>query len=114
MSNLDAETDEIRGTDDNVLKLSTVHQAKGLEWRVVFLIWLADGMFPSSRSINEGGEGEERRLFYVATTRARDQLYLCAPQLRRTRDGGVMLCQPSRFIEEVPSDLLEREDLGFM
>lgn len=114
MSNLDAETDEIRGSDEHALRLSTIHQAKGLEWRIVFVIWLADGMFPSSRAINEGGEGEERRLFYVATTRARDQLYLCSPQLRRSRDGGAMFCLPSRFIKEVPCELLDSEDLGFM
>ena len=58
--------------------LSTIHQAKGLEWSYVFLIWCADGMIPLQRAVKEeGGEEEERRLFYVAVTRAKDQLYLC-------------------------------------
>src|SRR5690606_9194163 len=64
--------------------LSSVHQAKGLEWQVVFCVWLADGMFPNSRVIDEDEENqdgleEERRLFYVAVTRAKDELYLVYP-----------------------------------
>jgi len=114
LTNLDAESNEVRQNDENALKLSTVHQAKGLEWNAVFVMWLVDGMFPSSRSVNDGGEGEERRLFYVATTRAKDVLYLCRPEIRRTRDGGVMYCEPSRFISEIPGDLLDEENLGFI
>ena len=89
------------------LQLSTVHQAKGLEFPVVFIIWVAEGMFPSSRTLGEAGDdAEERRLFYVAVTRAKDELCLCAPEMRRTRDGGVFFCKPSRFIKELPNDLL--------
>ena len=63
------------GDEDERLALSSVHQAKGLEWKIVFLIWLSDGRFPSARSLRDPeGEEEERRLFYVALTRARDEL----------------------------------------
>jgi DNA helicase-2/ATP-dependent DNA helicase PcrA len=94
------------------LHLSTVHQAKGLEWPVLFVIWVAEGMFPSSRTLGESGDdAEERRLFYVAVTRARDELCLLAPEMRRTRDGGVFFCKPSRFIKELPQGLL-RESYG--
>ena len=91
----------------------TVHQAKGLEWPVVIVIWAAEGMFPSSRSMGENeNDAEERRLFYVAVTRAKDELVLCAPGMRRTRDGGVFYCKPSRFIKELPRGLT-RENFGF-
>ena len=98
-----------------MLKLSTVHQAKGLEWPVVFILWMNEGLFPSQRSLNEAASAaEERRLFYVATTRAKDELFLCAPEVRRTRDGGAMPCIPSRFVTEVPADLFEEEFVGFI
>jgi DNA helicase-2/ATP-dependent DNA helicase PcrA len=89
-----------------------VHQAKGLEWPVVFVIWVAEGMFPSSRTLGEtGDDAEERRLFYVAVTRAKDELCLCVPQVRGAREGGVFYCKPSRFIKELPRGLL-RETYG--
>lgn len=95
------------------IRLSTIHQAKGLEWKAVFILWLSDGMFPSAKSTAEiGGEEEERRLFYVATTRAEDQLYLCVPQVRRKRDGGVIFYDPSRFVQELPLHLLDMQS-GF-
>jgi len=94
------------------IHLSTVHQAKGLEWPVVFVIWVAEGMFPSSRTLGEAGDdAEERRLFYVAVTRAKDELCLSAPEMRRTREGGIFFCKPSRFIKELPRGLL-RESYG--
>jgi DNA helicase-2/ATP-dependent DNA helicase PcrA len=84
--------------------LSTIHQAKGLEWSYVFLIWCADGMIPLQRALKEpGGEEEERRLFYVALTRAKDQLYLCYPALDYTRSSGSLTLVPSRFIREISS-----------
>lgn len=102
---------QTRDSDDR-LQLSTVHQAKGLEWPVVFVIWVAEGMFPSGRTLGEAGDdAEERRLFYVAVTRAKDELCLCAPEMRRTREGGVFFCKPSRFIKELPKGLL-RESYG--
>ena len=101
--------------DEESIHLSTVHQAKGLEYPVVFILWLAEGLFPSARSLNEdGGEAEERRLFYVATTRAKDELYLCVPHMRRTRDGGVNYLSPSRFVAELSPDLFHRAQIGRM
>jgi len=89
---------------DEYLTLSSVHQAKGLEWRVVFVAWLADGRFPSAPALKDvAGEEEERRCFYVAATRAKDELYLCYPMLAAPRDGERVLMKPSRFIEELPS-----------
>ncbi|MBN1268548.1 MAG: ATP-dependent helicase [Kiritimatiellae bacterium] len=115
LTNLDAEADDPHAEHDETIRLSTIHQAKGLEWSVVFVLWLTDGMFPSGRSLNDdGGEAEERRLFYVATTRAKDELYLCVPEVRRSRDGDVDYCTPSRFVEEIPADLMQRESVGFI
>ncbi len=109
LTNLDAEMDPVEKESDDCVRLSTVHQAKGLEWRVVFILWMAEGMFPSSRTLNEAGEdAEERRLFYVAVTRAKDELYLCAPRCRRLRDGGMNFLSPSRFIEELSPDLMQQ------
>lgn len=110
LSNLDR-TAEIDGAEHDAIRLSTVHQAKGLEWDHVFVIWLTDGMFPSSRGMSDQGdegEAEERRLFYVAVTRARRRLFLCAPQSRRTASRQTLWCLPSRFIEEIPADLLHK------
>lgn len=97
--------------DTDRLLLSTIHQAKGLEWPVVFVLWLAEGLFPSGRAMAEDtieGVAEERRLFYVATTRAKDALFLCAPHMRMSRDGGLQLFQPSRFLAELPRGLVRR------
>ena len=107
MSSLDNEA-TASNQDDEMLTLSSVHQAKGLEWKVVFVIWMADGMFPSSRSLeNQEAIEEERRLFYVAITRAKDELYLTYPYLRLNAGYGEMLQRPSRFLGEVPKALLE-------
>jgi DNA helicase-2/ATP-dependent DNA helicase PcrA len=95
------------------LTLSSVHQAKGLEWSAVFVIWLAEGRFPAARSIaDSGGEGEEeeRRLFYVAVTRARDELFLCFPRFAADRGGGETTQRPSRFISELSGEEYERVD----
>jgi len=96
------------GDEDEKLALSSVHQAKGLEWRIVFLIWAADGRFPSSRSLRDiEGEEEERRLFYVALTRAQDELYVCFPLVESDRSRQTVLHRPSRFVTEVPRELIE-------
>ena len=97
--------ESIGGPEDEVLTLSSTHQAKGLEWRAVFVIWLAEGRFPSARA--EDIE-EERRLFYVAVTRARDRLYLLRPALARDRYRVDVLLDPSRFLSELPDDVSER------
>ena len=137
--------------EDEKIVLSSVHQAKGLEWRVVFVIWLADGRFPSQRALRvpggivrvdpkrvheslpllEGatqdaptvdeqgtrelvipGEEEERRLFYVAVTRAKQELYLVFPVMSRDRGGMDILMEPSRFVRELPGDVYEKWVIG--
>jgi DNA helicase-2/ATP-dependent DNA helicase PcrA len=143
------------GPEDEKIVLSSVHQAKGLEWRAVFVIWLADGRFPSQRALRvpggiikidktkvhpafdvsllEGeapqseareprtedvielvipGEEEERRLFYVAVTRARQELYLVFPVMGRDRGGMDILMEPSRFIRELPENVYEKWVIG--
>ena len=92
--------------------LSSIHQAKGLEWRAVFLVWLTEGMFPSGRSLeNEEALEEERRLFYVAVTRCKEELYLTYPELRLNANYGEAFQRPSRFLMELNSDLYEKWDV---
>ena len=105
-----AEPDGARatGTETEKVTLSSIHQAKGLEWRVVFVIWLTDGMFPSTRSFQSPDAiEEERRLFYVAATRAQDQLYLTYPCYWVNASPDHRLQRPSRFLQEIPRDLVE-------
>jgi DNA helicase-2/ATP-dependent DNA helicase PcrA len=90
----------------NCLRLTTIHQAKGLEFPVVFVIGLADGLFPLQRTIDSGDLEEERRLFYVAVTRAMDELYLSYPMLNQ-RGQNVMRMNPSRFVQEIDSSHFE-------
>ncbi len=96
------------GEEDELLTLTSVHQAKGLEWSAVFLIWTAEGKFPSPRSLREiDSEEEERRLWYVAITRAKDELYLTYPLLIVDYKRQTVLQKPSRFVTEVPPALFE-------
>jgi len=113
LSNLEAEDDRPVRTDDEQLRLSTIHQAKGLEFDVVFVIMLCDGLFPSARSLDTAdGTEEERRLLYVAITRARNELYLSYPIIRAGFGaGGDLLQRPSRFLHEIPTELLEEWNL---
>jgi len=113
LTNIEAEADQQpRSADDDRVRLSTVHQAKGLEFGVVFVIMLCEGLFPSSRSLDDPSAAEEeRRLFYVAVTRAKDELYLIHPLLRITPGQGAMFQTPSRFLHEIPSELLDEWNL---
>jgi len=89
--------------------LSSIHQAKGLEWKVVFLIWLAEGMFPNARSIeNLEDLEEERRLFYVGITRCRDELYLSYPRFGLGGMHGEAFYSPSRFLRDIPQWTMDR------
>ncbi len=100
--------------DRECVILSTVHQAKGLEWNSVFIIGLNDGRFPSIRALNMEFEEEERRLFYVAVTRTKEELYLCYP-VSSEEWQGIGFLRPSRFLKELPIDVYEEllvEDKG--
>lgn len=101
-----ADTDELDDDDSSVV-LMTLHSAKGLEYPVVFLIGLEDGVFPHLRSIGEPDElEEERRLAYVGITRARERLYL-THAWARTLYGGTQYNPPSRFLDEIPEGLVQ-------
>ena len=106
---LSSDIDGMEDTDDSVT-LMTLHSAKGLEFPVVFLVGLEEGIFPGNKSIGEPKElEEERRLFYVGITRAKQFLYLTCAK-KRTIFGSTSYNQISRFINEIPSDLLEGYD----
>jgi DNA helicase-2/ATP-dependent DNA helicase PcrA len=108
ISNVDAEAAPAQTNEKEAVSLSSVHQAKGLEFHTVFVIWLTDGMFPSSRSLDtRDALEEERRLFYVAITRARDELYLTYPHMRLGGGYGDVFQRPSRFLQEIPNVLVE-------
>jgi DNA helicase-2/ATP-dependent DNA helicase PcrA len=96
--------ESVAGPPDDMVTLSTVHQAKGIEWRAVFVIWLSEGRFPSFRADDEE---EERRLFYVAATRARDRLCLVRPEIARDRYRVDTILDPSRFLSELPDGVRE-------
>ena len=92
------------------LTLSTIHSAKGLEWDVVFVIWALDGRFPSVHSLDSSENlEEERRLMYVAATRARELLYFTYPTDVYDRNTQSVLFEPSRFLEDIPEHLLNRQ-----
>ncbi len=101
------------GADAERVVLSSVHQAKGLEWRTVFLLRMCEGDFPSSMGLREeGGEEEERRIFYVAATRAKDELYLTHPLVDLgMRGAGGLLLQPSRFLQEIHFTLYDQAEV---
>jgi DNA helicase-2/ATP-dependent DNA helicase PcrA len=101
VADADARTD-----DQGLVTLMTAHNAKGTEYPTVFVTGLEDGVFPHSRALEEGGLEEERRLFYVAVTRAMRQLYLTYAR-RRAAFGAPMYGMRSRFLDEIPADLLD-------
>ena len=103
---LSSDMDEDKGEDDRVTMM-TIHNAKGLEFPVVFVVGMEEGLFPSFRSFEEkDGVDEERRLCYVAITRAREELYFTYTG-NRMLYGKTSYCQPSRFLQEIPGELFE-------
>jgi DNA helicase-2/ATP-dependent DNA helicase PcrA len=110
---LEPPTDSVDGVlavdpDEGPLILSTIHSAKGLEWHSVFIIWALEGRFPSYYNINTQEElEEERRLLYVAATRAKENLFVTYPIKIFDRGTGMIMSRPSQFIENIPEELLE-------
>jgi DNA helicase II / ATP-dependent DNA helicase PcrA len=98
-----------RSEDEGLVTLMTLHNAKGLEYPIVFIAGCEDGVFPHSRALDEGGLEEERRLFYVGVTRAKRELYLTYAR-RRSVFGQATYGLRSRFLDEIPADLTDRED----
>ena len=95
--------------EEDTLTLSTIHSAKGLEWKAVFILWVLDGKLPLSRAAeNEEEMEEERRLLYVAATRAKDLLVMTYPVNIYERAAGTVLSKPSRFVEGIPATVLPR------
>ena len=114
LTNVEAEDGNAPKDDVEKIKLSTIHQAKGLEFDVVFVIMLCDGLFPSARSAESSdGEEEERRLFYVSITRAKNELYLTYPLIRGGfgNSGNDTFQSPSRFLSEIPKELINEWNL---
>jgi DNA helicase-2/ATP-dependent DNA helicase PcrA len=102
----DADT---RSDDEALVTLMTLHNAKGLEYPIVFMAGLEEGVFPHSRALDEGGLEEERRLMYVGITRAMRSLYLTSAR-RRAVFGATQYGMRSRFLDEVPAELTDRAD----
>lgn len=99
---------ESPGPEEEFLTLSTIHSAKGLEWNSVFIIYALEGRFPTMRSVASDDDlEEERRLMYVACTRAKDNLFITYPMNVYDRESGLILTKPSRFIQGVGENLLE-------
>jgi len=107
----DADT---RRDDDGLVTLMTLHNAKGLEYPIVFILGCEEGVFPHSRSIDEGALEEERRLMYVGITRAMRDLYLTHARRRSVFGSAPNYGLPSRFLDELPSHLVDREESGAM
>ena len=98
--------------DGKKVNLMTMHASKGLEFRIVHLAGIEDDVIPSARALEENAKNidEERRLFYVAITRAREKLIINYADTRISREGEEKLLIPSRFLEEIPSDLFKNEE----
>ena len=93
--------------EEGMLTLSTIHSAKGLEWHSVFIIWAVDGRFPSLYNTDDDEMEEERRLMYVAATRAKENLFISYPINIFDRATGMVLSKPSRFLDGIPRRILE-------
>jgi DNA helicase-2/ATP-dependent DNA helicase PcrA len=114
---LEPPTDSVAGVlavdpDEGPLVLSTIHSAKGLEWHSVFIIWALEGRFPSMYNISSTDDlEEERRLLYVAATRAKENLFITYPTRIFDRGSRMILSRPSQFIEGISEELLEPASL---
>ncbi len=101
-----------KNSDDEALTISTIHSAKGLEWDTVFIIGAVDGRFPSTYSFNSAEEmDEELRLMYVATTRAKNNLYITYPVDMYDYSKHMVLSKPSRFLDKISDDIIEHWDI---
>lgn len=110
---LSSDTDNLEDTDE-MITLMTLHSAKGLEYKTVFLVGMEDGIFPGHKSMDNPEDiEEERRLFYVGITRAKNNLYLTFAK-KRTIFGSTSFNPPSRFIREIPADILDGYDEAIM
>ncbi|HEY4347940.1 MAG TPA: 3'-5' exonuclease, partial [Gaiellaceae bacterium] len=107
---LHADQDSIRDTDSGQVTLMTLHNAKGLEYRAVYILGMEEGIFPHSRSLEENSLEEERRLCYVGMTRAKERLTLLHA-MRRSLYGRTDANLPSRFLDELPEEGVERDRL---
>jgi superfamily I DNA/RNA helicase len=107
LDDLNEEEEEPR-TDEHRVTLMTLHSAKGLEFKHVFIVGLEEGILPHARSLDENQLAEERRLMYVGITRARDRLSV-SYCLNRKRAGGVLEVLPSRFLQDIPAELLVKK-----
>ena len=97
--------------NDNQVNMLSIHSAKGLEYKIVFVVGVEDGLLPHEKTIEETGtDEEERRLFYVAVTRAREKLFISYPK-KRMKFNEVLLKTPSKFIEEIPENLIKTVNL---
>ncbi len=105
------ERDQESENGNNQVTLMTLHSAKGLEFPFVFMIGMAEGIFPSPRTVDSGGEDEERRLCYVGITRAREELTFSMGKERR-RYGETLKQQPSRFLLEIAPELFTIPPVG--
>ena len=104
--------EEEEAAERDFLTLTTIHQAKGLEWQVVFLIGVVEGMFPHRDCLRPQSRlEEERRLFYVGVTRSKQHLEITVPMVS-FRFGGMEVCRPSRFVEELPANVADVTKVG--
>jgi DNA helicase-2/ATP-dependent DNA helicase PcrA len=119
LTNLEADDASLLASGDReFVRLSTVHQAKGQEWEAVFVVGLCDGMFPLARALEtEDGAEEERRLFYVAVTRAKNELFMTYPLMkaggRVDSLGGGGFQRPSRFVADLPPEKYQELSLRY-
>jgi len=98
---------EVDPRETGQLVLSTIHSAKGLEWHTVFVLSVLEGRLPSIYALEAGDLEEERRLLYVACTRAEENLYLCYPiEVQDRAMGGFVSASPSQFLADVPPEAL--------